>query len=206
MSERRYTKQGRAKVGIRDRADGKPAIVGYGAMYYDGTPETQYTLWPLVVERIMPGAFDLTIAEDDIRGLFNHDPSMLLGRVAATTMRLSTDNVGLRYEIDPGETQVGRDVTEHVRRGDLSGSSFSFQITDERWYEEGDLEVREILGVKLYDVGPVTFPAYESTSAGLRCESGELVEARAGYEKWKREQAVANARLASIRARSINVA
>lgn len=183
--ERRFTAQARARVALEERAEGAPKIVGYAAVYYDGTPETEYELWKGVRERIMPGAFDRAIREDDVRGLFNHNPDNLLGRTSAKTLRLTSDKTGLRYENDPGDTTVARDVTEHIRRGDLQGSSFSFRVPPggQRWVEEGDLEIREILSVELFDAGPVTFPAYETTTTGLRSADG--VEARQSYDRWK---------------------
>jgi HK97 family phage prohead protease len=157
-----------------DVREGKdPRVVGYAARYYDGTPGTQYQLWEGVVERIMPGAFDRAAKEDDVRGLFNHDPSLILGRTSAKTMSLTVDARGLKYDISPGDTTTGRDVREHLKRGDVTGSSFAFVTTDEEFRKEGGVTVREIRGVKLYDVGPVTFPAYEASSAGLRTVGGD---------------------------------
>ena len=78
------------------------------------------------------------------------------------------DKKGLRYDIALADTTVARDVREHVSRGDVTGSSFSFIPTDERWIREDDIEIREILGVRLFDTGPVTFPAYDATSVSVR--------------------------------------
>jgi len=189
MPERRFTEQGRARVEARD-TEGGGVVVGYGAVFYDGTPETQYELWPGVVERIMPGAFGRAVREDDVRVLFNHNPDNVLGRTSAGTARLSTDSRGLRYEADQPDTGVGRDVTTNIRRGDITGSSFSFRVGKEEWRTETQesghtLEIREILGVDpLFDVGPVTFPAYEATDAGVRSASAPD-EARASYDRWQ---------------------
>jgi hypothetical protein len=164
--ERRYTPQ---VVAVESRADDQPSqIAGYAAVYYDGTPETEFVLWEGAVERIMPGAFDRAIREDDVRGLFNHDPNQVLGRTAANTLTLSSDATGLRYVDDVPDTGVGRDVSASIERGDVTGSSFSFTITDVEWRVEDEIEIREIRGVRVYDVGPVTFAAYEATSAGIR--------------------------------------
>lgn len=181
--ERRFLQNERARVSVEKRADGKEVIAGYAAVFYDpNDPGTEYVLWDdkygRAVERVMPGAFDLT---NDVRGLFNHNPSLLLGRSRAGTMRLSIDTKGLRYEIDPAETTSCKDLVEHIRRGDLSGSSFSFGIPPEgqKWttVQTGDKwsEVRELLKVELFDVGPVTFPAYESTTSELRHASDSAV-------------------------------
>ncbi len=157
----------------RAAAAALPMIVGYAAVFYDGTPGTQYQLWPGCVERIMPGAFAEAIESGDVAGLRNHNAESLLGRTSAPTptLRLSEDRIGLRYEIDPPDTVCGRETVTLIERGDLQGSSFAFKIIDERWKEEMiggvTIQVREVLKVELFDVGPVTFPAYKSASAGI---------------------------------------
>lgn len=166
--ERRTINKNLAAVSVEERAEESPRIRGHGAVFYDGTPATQFELWPGAVERIMPEAFTEAIDRDDVRGLFNHDANMLLGRTSSGTMSLTTDARGLGFSIDPGATSVARDVVEHVRRGDVQGSSFSFVATEERWTADDDIEVREIRGVQLFDVGPVTFPAYPSTDVQAR--------------------------------------
>lgn len=147
--------------------DAAKRIVGYAAVFYSpALPGTQFTLYGEAVERIMPGAFDRALREDDVRALFNHDKSQLLGRTAAGTLRLAADAAGLRYEVSPDpDTELTRRVLSYLRRGEVTGSSFGFLVTDERWRQEGGLVVREVLGVRLYDVGPVTFPAYPGTTA-----------------------------------------
>ena len=107
---------------------------------------------------------------------------MVLGRKSAGTLRIFDDNRGLRYEIDPGETTVYRDVAQFIKRKDVQGSSFAFMITDEQPRKENGIRIREIRGVELFDVGPVTFPAYESTSTGVRMR-GELNDAKAFFER-----------------------
>lgn len=158
-----------------------PKIGGYAAVYYrDGEEATEYRLWDdetgVGIERIMAGAFDGALSRgDDVRALFNHDANMVLGRVAAGTLRLSADDHGLAYEIDAAETRVAGDVLSHVERGDVTGSSFSFTIPPggERWRDEigadgRTVSIREVLTAIIYDVGPVTFPAYSATVAAKR--------------------------------------
>jgi HK97 family phage prohead protease len=188
MIERRYT-AGPHRAGIETRADGKKVIAGYAAVYHRADdPGTEYWLWPgEVVERIKPGAFDRAIREDDVRGLFNHDPSEVLGRNTAGTLRLSVDDTGLRYEIDPPDW-AGR-VVESIGRGDITGSSFGFMPDVTTFRDEKrdgkPVTVVERDAVRLFDVSPVTFPAYESASVGLRgAGDGEAV--RREIEGWRR--------------------
>lgn len=190
------------RVGLRPelvKRDGKrDGIRGYAAVYYDqNDPGTEYRLWSDMVERIRPGAFDRAVREDDVRGLFNHDESQLLGRTKAGTMRLASDARGLSYEIDPPDTQAGRDTVESLRRGDIDGSSFMFVPMKVTWEEQrkadgSTLTVRWIDEVMLYDCGPVTFPAYTATEAGIRFAGGDDA-IRAEHEAWKsRAQAEAD--------------
>lgn len=119
-------------------------------------------------ERILPGAF-AGVLKDDVRALFNHSPDSVLGRTASGTLRIGEDDQGLWYEIDLPDTTLGRDLAELVRRGDVSQSSFGFTVLDdERKIEDGEY-VRVIKAVKrLYDVSPVTYPAYTQTTAKVR--------------------------------------
>ena len=177
--ERRFVN---APVKLESRGEGQsPLINGYGAVFYDGTPGTEYELWEDVSERIMPGAFDKCLS-NDVRGLFNHDPNQILGRTASKTMRLNVDSKGLRYEIDADDTTCSRDVQRYLKRGDVDGSSFSFVVEDEAWITQDKKQIREIRSVGiLYDVGPVTFPAYTGTSAASR-SAGDVADARKSFE------------------------
>ena len=165
------------------------AIRGVGAVYYDGTPETEFQLWDGGVERIAPGTFDEPVERDDVRGLFNHDPSMLLGRTASGTMDLRSTDRGLEYSIKPANTTTYEDVSEHLRRGDISGSSFAFTVSEggDSWSKEQrdgqTVMVRTISDVVLYDTGPVTYPAYSGTSSEFKSEI--FAEARASLDSFR---------------------
>lgn len=186
--ERRYLPLTGAKLAVRAEGDAENAnrvIEGYAAVYYDGTPATEYELWERCVERIAPGAFERALREDDVRCLFNHDPNHLLGRTSAKTLRLSSDATGLKFVCDPPATRTGDDVKASIERGDLSGCSFGFYATKVTWTETPDLDIRTIEEVVLLDVGPVTYPAYTSTKVGLRSAGaqGAAAEARDEFDK-----------------------
>ncbi len=174
-------------VSLETRGDGKRMLSGYGSVFYRaGVPGTEYRMFTDLWERIGLNAFDRALREkDDVRGLFNHDPNMILGRTAAGTMQLSVDETGLRYSIELPDTQVGRDLAAAVARGDVSGSSFSFVPESVDWTKDGEIDVRTINAVRLYDTGPVTFPAYEATTAGVRSQEGmDLILAE--RDAWRR--------------------
>jgi hypothetical protein len=123
------------------------------------------------VEQIAPGAFD-DVLGDDVRALINHDPSLILGRSVAGTLRLSVDGQGLAYEVDLPDVGYARDLATSIARGDINQSSFGFslELDGEEWSRgEGGMKVRTITKVKrLYDVSPVTYPAYAEATVGLR--------------------------------------
>lgn len=121
-------------------------------------------------ERIDPGAFTETIANDDIVAMFNHDPNLVLGRTSAGTLRLREDSVGLMIEIDPPDTVFARDLMVSIERGDISGMSFTFRVGrgDDSIAVVGDKVTRTLHKVQAFDVSPVTLPAYPDTNVGVR--------------------------------------
>lgn len=123
-------------------------------------------------ERIRQGAFTKTIQEADIRALFNHDPNYVLGRKRAGTLELAEDERGLFMRVRPPKAQWAADLVESIRRGDVDQQSFSFRTIRDEWTEEDNEIVRTLVEVRLFDVGPVTFPAYESTTIQARTLEG----------------------------------
>jgi hypothetical protein len=154
------------KLVIETRADAEgKRIVGHAAVF-----DTWTELFDGFEERVAKGAFTDTIKEDDIRSLFNHDPNVVLGRNRAKTLTLREDDTGLYTETIPPDTQAARDLIVSIGRGDVSEMSFAFRtIKDSVEYDRGsDTVKRTIEKVKLYDVSPVTFPAYPTTDVGMR--------------------------------------
>lgn len=121
-------------------------------------------------EQIERGAFAGALKRSDPVALFNHDPSNLLGRRSAGTLRLAETDDGLRYEVDLPDTNVGTQVRVGVQRGDIQGNSFAFRIKKDQWEERSDgTWLRTVMEVEeLYDVGPVVYPAYPDTSVAMR--------------------------------------
>jgi HK97 family phage prohead protease len=105
----------------------------------------------------------------------------VLGRSTSGTLRLSADDEGLAYEIDPPDTQLGRDLSVLVSRGDITGASFAFSIDPkgESYHKDAEgMTVRTVSQVAgLYDVSIVTVPAYSASSASLR-----------SLKAWEKEQ------------------
>ena len=144
----------------------EPAIDGYASVF-DSWSEELGGNQPFR-ERVIKGAFEETIQNDDIRALFNHDPNYVLGRNKAGTLTLEEDDKGLHVRITPPDTQWAKDLLVSIKRGDITQMSFGFTVILDRWNYEDNTDVRELLKVKLYDVSPVTFPAYTQTECGIR--------------------------------------
>lgn len=137
-------------------------VAGYAAVF--GQPSVM--LYGQFREQIERGAFAGSL-KDDIRALWNHNDSIVIGRTKAATLRLAEDAHGLRVEIDmPAER---RDLFESIQRGDVDQMSFGFDALADSWDKDADgVILRTLRNVKLYEVSPVTFPAYPQTEIAMR--------------------------------------
>lgn len=189
-----------AEIEYREVENGEkqPVIVGYAAVFNSESRNLGG-----FIETVHPNAFDEVLSTNpDVLGVFNHDKNMLLGRTANGRLRLSTDPYGLRYEITPNpNTSVGRDVIEWVKDRTVVGSSFAFavrKVGGDTWNTGADgIRRREIRSVSLLDdVGPVTRPAYESSSVVV---SRRAIEMALG-DSYRPNQTMANAARKGLRA------
>jgi HK97 family phage prohead protease len=161
MKEIRYTV---SEFELRGLFGEGARLEGYAAIFGAET-----VIGGLFREKVGPKAFTKTIKEADIRALFNHDANLVLGRNRAGTLRLATDDKGLRYEVDLPDTQTARDLWTSIDRGDITQSSFAFEVVQQRREEaKDDLPLRVLQEVRLFDISPVTFPAYELTEVQAR--------------------------------------
>jgi len=126
------------------------------------------------VETVKPGAFKRTIVDDDVRALFNHDPNFVLGRkspdggAVGDTLRLSEDSRGLYFEVDPPDTQWAIDLSKSIRRRDITQCSIGFYARSVDIRIVNGVYHRDLTDVQLFDVSPVTFPAFDSTDVSVR--------------------------------------
>jgi uncharacterized protein len=146
------------------RAGDRRKIVGYAAVFDSWTDLGEFR------EVIRSGAFARAIREgQDVRALVNHDPNHLVGRTGNGTLHMVEDGRGLRVEIDPPDTQVGRDAVRMIEDGYMDAMSFAFRVPSrsaQRWNQ--DQTERELLDLDVFDVSVVTYPAYKDTSASIR--------------------------------------
>lgn len=155
--------------------DGKLSIEGYFAVF-----NSVYDICPGLSESISEEAFSNTLS-DDIRALINHDTTLVLGRTKAGTLQLRTDSHGLWGHIDINPKDVdAMNLYNRVQRGDVDQCSFGFDILNEEtdFREDGSIHWT-IKEVKLYEVSPCTFPAYEETNIAARSkERDEILQRR----------------------------
>jgi uncharacterized protein len=143
-------------------------ITGHAAVFDSLSAE----LWGFR-ERIAPGAFSLALGKSDIRALLNHDPNYVLGRTKSGTLRVREDDRGLAVEIDPPDTSWSNDLLVSIDRGDISQMSFAFRVAEDRWDEVDGARQRTIISFdEIFDVSPVTYPAYPDTDVALRTALG----------------------------------
>lgn len=163
-----------------EETDGRiGTLEGYAAVFNE---DTVINSWEgHFVERLVPGAFTKTLKDNAsrVKVLFNHgfDPSIgdkPLGKPSV----MEEDKRGLRVEVPLDDTSYNRDLLASLRSGALDGMSFRFSVVKEKWDESEELPVRTLKEVRLYEFGPVTFPAYEATSAGVRSQQAYVVYRR----------------------------
>jgi len=154
-----------SELKTRSEQEGQDLYIdGYFAVF---NRETE--LWPGAYEEIAPVAFEDTLG-NDIRALANHDTTLVLGRNKAGTLTLKTDSHGLWGEvrINPNDADAVN-IYERVKRGDVTGCSFGFNIVSEEteWRDDGTVKWT-VTGADLHEVSICTFPAYEDTGVQAR--------------------------------------
>ena len=129
------------------------------------------------VEIIKRGAItEETIKTSDVFALLNHNENTVLARSnhGVGSLTLTVDNDGVYYEFEAPNTANGDELLEHIKRGEISQSSFAFTVSNEdgaeTWTKRSDgVIVRQINKIaRLYDISPVYQPAYESTTCSKR--------------------------------------
>lgn len=171
-----------------------PEIYGVACVFEQSTDMGWY------IEKVARGAFD-SCDMTDVVALMNHDDDDLLSRTTGQPddLTLSVTNVGLEYKFK-AKNECSKEVAENISLGFIKGSSFAFRASGELWeYDviQSDGSKKDVRTItkfeKLYDVSPVTFPAYNQTSVALRSRdlskpkplSGKELKEKIKLEKYK---------------------
>ena len=150
---------------VRAEGDGM-TLRGYAAVFNSPSQPLPF------IETIEPGAFrDSLKSRNDIKLLWNHDTSVVLGSTRAGTLRLTEDDRGLLLEADLPDTQAGRDAAVSIQRGDVTGFSFGFRIPagGDVWASASERVLKRV-NVHEVSVG-VAFPAYTATDGTANVRS-----------------------------------
>jgi HK97 family phage prohead protease len=139
-----------------------PMISGYASVFNSKTSIGDY-----FEEVIAPGAFARSLAENDVRALFNHNWDKVLGRTKSGTLRLMEDERGLKFEVELPNTTAARDLVESMERKDIDQCSFGFIATEEDWNYSVEPALRTVIEADLFEISVVSIPAYDDTEAAL---------------------------------------
>lgn len=154
--------------------DGEKKVSGLGVVYDQWTE-----IWPGYKERVRKGAVKKART---VKSYFNHNPGQVLSTLESNPpLVLKDSDKGLEYESPIPPTSYGKDLEINLERGNVKGSSFSFDVEDQKRWEDGGVHYRDIKSLILYEIGPVTDPAYIQTTAQVR-------SAQEAVEQWRSEQ------------------
>lgn len=168
-------------IGLRAEGDGdQRTLFGHFAVF---NKWTEIRSWEgNFLERFLPGAFTKTIAESRSRMkvLYDHGFDPQLGNKPLGPINdLREDKVGAYYEVSLIDTDYNRGFVIPALDAGLLGASFRFSVVNETWnhdpgksrHNPKGLPERSVTESKVREFGPVTFPAYEAASAGIRSQA-----------------------------------
>jgi len=179
---------------VRAAAEGDGRTLhGYAAMFNE---DTEIHSWEGdFIERIAPGAFRKSLRENpNPKILFNHGMDPQIGdKPLGRARSIKEDATGLRIEVPLDDTSYNRDLIPLLESGALDGMSFRFSVVRDAWEEpakKNGLPIRTLKEVRLMELGPVTFPAYSATTAGVR--------SRESLDRWMNASEEQRAAIANI--------
>ena len=159
------------EVRVETNATGGHSVSGY-AIVFD-SPSVDLGGF---TERCSPTCLNRTLSGDpDVLCLRDHKQELLLGRTKAGTLKLNTDETGLRFQCNLPNTTTANDLSESLRRGDIDSCSFGFSVAKDTWTRDAKgKDVRTLDDISLFEISVVSFPAYGASSASLRTAPAEV--------------------------------
>lgn len=152
-------------------------LVGYAAVF--DSPTEIHSWEGDFTETIARGAFKRTLAQraGKVVAQFDHGMSEYTLPIGVPSV-LREDDHGLYVEVELDSDPWVQETLKPKLGRSINGMSFRFSVTDDEWNKAGDQ--RTVRSVKLNEVGPVTFPAYEATTVGVR--------SREAFRMWRAAQ------------------
>lgn len=168
-----------ASFEMRATSDDGFTLEGYGAVF---DSPTRIDSWEGNFDEVISrGAFSKTIKERRPVLQFDHGHDIATGSVPIGSIeQLREDEHGLFVRARLHDNARVEPIRQAIASGAIDGMSFRFRVVREEWDESDDIPVRTIREVELYELGPVVFPAYESTSVGVRSLLADLDQADRG--------------------------
>ncbi|MHA1168302.1 MAG: HK97 family phage prohead protease [Candidatus Hodarchaeales archaeon] len=180
--EKRFLKVNNVEIRTASNGEGEDKtedrfVSGTGAVYGE-----EVEIWPGYMEKVRSGAFDESLTSgDEIKSYFNHNPDFVLSTTKSTpALELNSTSAGLVFDSPIPPTTYGEDLAVNLERGNVRGASFSFTVDEDILIiDENDIYHREIVKATLFEVGPVTNPAYPQTEVGVRDREASFNEIQA---------------------------
>lgn len=142
-------------------------------------------------EQIRKGAFRKTLRENTPVMQFDHGRHPLIGSIPiASITDLREIDEGLAVQARLTDNWLIQPVRDAIAAKNITGMSFRFSVVREEWHDADGKKVRPeevdqllwapgdrgplmrtLVEVRLHELGPVVFPAYASTSVGVRAQS-----------------------------------
>ncbi|MBS4491529.1 HK97 family phage prohead protease [Cronobacter sakazakii] len=139
-------------------------IKGYAVRWMDES----HLLFGEFRERFAQKAFNQYLSTSpDVRFLFEHQFSALLGRTTSKTLLVEEDDTGLRFELNIPDIQIGRDAATMIDRGDITGVSFGFRALSDEWITASTPYLRTVLTAELSEISLTSVPAYPTSSVEI---------------------------------------
>lgn len=163
MDEKREIRNTAYQVQVTGESEEKRTVEGYAILF--NTP-SDGLYFEEVIER---GALDGVLEKSDVFALLNHSQSRgILARSnnGSGSLSLNVDEKGLKYRFEAPKTALGDELLENIRRGEISASSFCFDVEKDTWEKKNDGTWKRTVSKigNLYDVSPVYNAAYSKTS------------------------------------------
>jgi HK97 family phage prohead protease len=153
------------KVELREDKEGNGVFVGRAVVYNSWSDP----IYGIFKERIIPGAFDDCLARGgDIIATVNHCLEHILGRTSSRTLTLEKKEDGIDVEVTKGNYTYALNLAEAIKRGDLRGMSFMFDVLEDKWDRVDDGVTRTVIRADIYEVAFVFHPAYPATDVSQR--------------------------------------
>lgn len=175
--------------GIEYRNEGESRLVEGCAVKFNSDSE-----YMGFTERILPEAITPEVIEkSDVFVYLNHDDNrgvLARSKYGVGSLRLELREDGLYYAFEAPHTQLGDELLEYLKRGDITQSSFAFTVAEggDKWYRDADGKLRRDISKidRLFDCSPVFQPAYAATTCAKR-KLEEFKELEEKYNKLKEE-------------------